>query len=112
MSGIDAAFFGTLGRDAKAKTPEASKAYLRLSVRISEGHEAQWVSVLSFDQEAIAAADKLIKGATRLCRGLAQPGQVEGAGWHRAAVALIHGATNASCRRSEGTGRASRRHPA
>jgi single-stranded DNA-binding protein len=63
MSGIEAAFFGALGRDAEAKTSKAGKAYLRLNVRVGDGDTAQWVSVMAFDQNAIDAADKLLKGA-------------------------------------------------
>jgi single-stranded DNA-binding protein len=63
MSGIEAAFFGALGRDAEAKTSKAGKAYLRLNVRVGDGDGAQWVSVMAFDQNAIDAADKMVKGA-------------------------------------------------
>jgi single-stranded DNA-binding protein len=63
MSNIEAAFFGTLGRDAESKTSKAGKPYLRLNVRVGEGDGAQWVAVMAFDEQAIAAADKLIKGA-------------------------------------------------
>jgi single-stranded DNA-binding protein len=63
MSGIEAAFFGALGRDAEAKTSKAGKAYLRLNVRVGDGDGVQWVSVMAFDQNAIDAADKLLKGA-------------------------------------------------
>jgi single-stranded DNA-binding protein len=63
MSGIKAAFFGALSRDAEAKTSKAGKAYLRLNVRVGDGDGVQWVSVMAFDQNAIAAVDKLLKGA-------------------------------------------------
>jgi single-stranded DNA-binding protein len=63
MSGIEAAFFGALGRDAEAKTSKTGKAYLRLNMRVGDGDGAQWVSVMAFDQNAIDAADKLLKGA-------------------------------------------------
>jgi single-stranded DNA-binding protein len=63
MSGIEAAFFGALGRDAESKTSKNGKAYLRLNVRIGDGDGAQWVSAMVFDQSAIDAADKLLKGA-------------------------------------------------
>jgi single-stranded DNA-binding protein len=52
-----------LGRDAEAKTSKSGKNYLRLNVRIGDGDDAQWVSVTSFDQQAFAAADKLVRGA-------------------------------------------------
>lgn len=60
---IEAAFFGTLGRDAEPKTSQAGKSYLRLSVRVGNDDAAQWVSVLSFDARALEVADKLVKGA-------------------------------------------------
>jgi single-strand DNA-binding protein len=63
MSGIEAAFFGALGRDAEAKTSKAGKPYLRAGVRVGDGEAAQWVNVTAFDEKAIAAADKFVKGA-------------------------------------------------
>jgi single-stranded DNA-binding protein len=65
MSGIECAFFGTLGRDAEAKTSKAGKAYLRLNIRVGDGEAAQWINVTSFDADAIGASDRLVKG-TRL----------------------------------------------
>jgi single-strand DNA-binding protein len=63
MSGIECAFFGALGRDAEPKTSSSGKAYLRLNVRVGDGDSAQWISVWAFDRDAIAAADKMLKGA-------------------------------------------------
>ncbi len=63
MSGIEAAFFGALGRDAESKVSKSGKPYLRLNIRVGDGDGAQWVSVMAFDQNAIDAADKLLKGA-------------------------------------------------
>jgi hypothetical protein len=63
MSGIESAFFGALGADAEQKTSKAGKQYVRLRVRVGDGDGAQWVSVMSFDADAIAAAERLIKGA-------------------------------------------------
>src|SRR5208337_2994787 len=63
MSGIEAAFFGTLGRDGELKTSKAGKQYLRLNVRVGDGDGASWISVTAFDQNAIALADKLVKAA-------------------------------------------------
>ena len=34
MSGIECAFFGTLGRDAESKVSKTGKPYLRLNVRV------------------------------------------------------------------------------
>jgi single-stranded DNA-binding protein len=62
---IEAAFFGTLGRDGELKTSKNGKPYLRLNVRTGDGDGAQWVSVMAFDEQAIAAADRFTKG-TRL----------------------------------------------
>jgi single-strand DNA-binding protein len=60
---IECAFFGSLGRDAEAKTSRSGKPYLRLNVRVGDGDDAQWISVMAFDEKAIEAADKLVKGA-------------------------------------------------
>jgi single-stranded DNA-binding protein len=60
---IEAAFFGTLCRDAESKTSKTGKPYLRLNVCVGDSEAAQWVSVMAFDKEAIAAADKFVKGA-------------------------------------------------
>jgi single-stranded DNA-binding protein len=60
---IEAAFFGTLSRDAERKTSKGGKAYLRMNVRTGDGDAAQWVSVNCFDQAAIERADKFVKGA-------------------------------------------------
>jgi single-strand DNA-binding protein len=63
MSGIEAAFFGCLGRDAEAKISKPGKPYLRLNVRVGDGDAVQWVNITCFDPDAIAVADKLVKGA-------------------------------------------------
>src|ERR1700738_1513574 len=63
MSGIEAAFLGTLGKNAESKVSASGKAYLRLNVRVGDGDSAQWVSVMAFDQDAIDAADKMTTGA-------------------------------------------------
>jgi single-stranded DNA-binding protein len=63
MSGIEAAFFGALGRDAEAKTSKTGKPYLRLNVRVGDGDAAQWINATVFDTKAIEVADKLVKGA-------------------------------------------------
>jgi len=63
MSGIEAAFFGALGRDAERKVSGAGKPYLRANIRVGDGEGAQWVGVLAFDEQAIAAAEKFVKGA-------------------------------------------------
>jgi single-strand DNA-binding protein len=60
---IEAAFIGTLGRDAESKTSKTGRSYLRLNVRTGEGDNATWVSITCFDEKAIEVADKLVKGA-------------------------------------------------
>ena len=60
---IEAAFFGSLGRDAESKTSKTGKPYLRAGVRVGDGEGAQWVNVTAFDPDAIATADKFGKGA-------------------------------------------------
>jgi single-stranded DNA-binding protein len=65
MSSIEVALFGTLGRDAERKISKTGKSYLRLNVACGE----QWVSVMAFDERAIAVADKLVKGARVYCEG-------------------------------------------
>ena len=69
MSGIEAAFFGALGRDTDGqKTSKNGKNYLRLNVRVGDGEGATWVSVLAFDPRAIEQADKFLKGREGLHR--------------------------------------------
>jgi single-stranded DNA-binding protein len=63
MSGIEAAFFGALGRDAESKVSKSGKPYLRLNVRVGDGDAAQWVSVMCFNEEAIRIAPLMTKGA-------------------------------------------------
>jgi single-stranded DNA-binding protein len=66
---IEAAFFGALARDSEAKVSKSGKSYLRFTVRSGDGDGAQWVSVLAFDERAIEAADKFVKGARVYCEG-------------------------------------------
>jgi len=60
---IEAALFGTLGRDAEPKTSKNGRLYLRVNIACGEGDATQWVSAMVFDERAIAVADKLVKGA-------------------------------------------------
>jgi single-strand DNA-binding protein len=62
MSGIEAATFGTLARDAELKTSRNGKPYLRATIAVS-GEAATWVNATIFDQAAIDNAAKLIMGA-------------------------------------------------
>ena len=61
MSGIECAFFGTLGRDGESKISKSDKPYMRLSIRVGDGDSVQWVSVMTFDAQAIAQAESLSK---------------------------------------------------
>jgi single-stranded DNA-binding protein len=69
MSGIEAAFFGSLGRDAEGKTSKSGKPYLRLNVRVGDNDDAQWVSVMAFDEKAISVAERFVKGARLYVEG-------------------------------------------
>jgi hypothetical protein len=66
---IEAAFFGSLGRDSELKVSRNGKQYLQLNVRVDSGDQAQWLFVRSFDAEAIAHVDKLVKGARVYAEG-------------------------------------------
>lgn len=63
MSGIEAAFFGSLGKDGERKTSKAGKEYLRLNVRVGDSEAAQWINVTAFDASAIETAEKFVKAA-------------------------------------------------
>jgi single-stranded DNA-binding protein len=62
MSGIDCAFLATVHR-CEQKTSAAGTDYLRISVRVGDGDGAQWVSIMAFDPEALAASERLVQGA-------------------------------------------------
>jgi single-stranded DNA-binding protein len=90
MSGIEAAFFGALSRDAESKTSKSDKPYLRINVRISDGPDAQWISVLAFDEKAIAAADNFVKGARVYVEGRLTLGEyTAGDGSKRASLSCM-----------------------
>jgi len=63
MSGIEAAMFGVLARDAEAKISKTGKQYLRFTLRVGADDSVQWVSVLAFDPAAIEAVGKMVTGA-------------------------------------------------
>jgi single-stranded DNA-binding protein len=85
---IEAAFFGSLSRDGELKTSKNGKPYLRLNVRIGDGDQAQWVSVTSFDPDAIAVSDKFTKGSRCYIEGSLRLDQ-----WSGADGALRYGLT-------------------
>jgi single-stranded DNA-binding protein len=60
---VQAAMFGILSKDAETKTLAAGKPYLRLNIRIGDGDAVQWINAMTFDPDAIAVADKMVKGA-------------------------------------------------
>lgn len=73
--GIEAAFFGTLGKDGSEHTSSGGKRYLRLNVRVGDGDGALWVSVMAFDKDANDHAEKFIKGARVYCEGSLRPSE-------------------------------------
>jgi single-stranded DNA-binding protein len=66
---IEAAFVGTLGRDAEGKVSKNGKPYLRLNARVGGGDAAQWVSILVFDGNVAESPEKFMKGARVYCEG-------------------------------------------
>ncbi len=66
---IEAAFLGTLCKDAERKTSQGGKAYLRLNVRVGDGATVQWIAVTTFDEEAIAMPGGFSKGAAVYVEG-------------------------------------------
>jgi single-stranded DNA-binding protein len=59
---IECAFVGVLGRDAEVRTSAKGRQHLKMNVRCAEGDDAQWVSTLSFDEQAIQQACAFLKG--------------------------------------------------
>jgi hypothetical protein len=66
---IECAFFGSLVRDAEVKTSKNGKQYLRANIRVENGKTAQFINCMVFDTEAIASADKMMKGTRIYCEG-------------------------------------------
>ena len=69
---IEAALFGTLGRDSELKVSSKGKTYLRANITVSEGETTTWVNAMIFDEAAIDNAAKLIKGARIYVEGRLQ----------------------------------------
>jgi single-stranded DNA-binding protein len=53
---IDCAFYGFLARDADARTSQAGKPWVRLSIGVGKDDAVQWVSVAVFGKAAETAA--------------------------------------------------------
>jgi single-strand DNA-binding protein len=66
---IECAFFGSLARDAETKTSKNGKTYIRANIRVENGETAQFINCMIFDTDAIAIADKLVKGARAYIEG-------------------------------------------
>jgi single-stranded DNA-binding protein len=60
---VECAFFGVLGADAEQRTSKTGAPFLRMNIRAGNGDAAIWVSVLTFDAEAIDHAAKFVKNA-------------------------------------------------
>jgi single-stranded DNA-binding protein len=66
---IEAALFGTLGRDAELKTSSKGRACLRANIAVNEGEATTWVSATIFDQAAIDNSARFVKGARLYVEG-------------------------------------------
>ena len=94
MTGIEAAFLGVLGRDGEARMSKAGRQYLRLNVRVGGGDAAQWVSVLCFDGDAVAQAERFVAGVRVYCEGrLTANGWMDSDGKPRANLSVLSGHT-------------------
>lgn len=62
MKGIEAAFCGTLGRDAELRTAKSGRKWLSLTVVVGESPDEEWVSVASFSASTGEQAPELRKG--------------------------------------------------
>lgn len=69
---IEAALFGTLGRDAELKTSAKGKRYVRANIAVSEGEATTWVNAMIFDTAAIDDSAKFVKGARIYLEGRLQ----------------------------------------
>jgi single-stranded DNA-binding protein len=75
---IEAAFFGTLARDAEQKTSKAGKPYLRFTVSVKDRDQTQFVSVMYFGDDDAAPMVKgtrvYVEGSIRLDKWTASDG--------------------------------------
>jgi single-stranded DNA-binding protein len=86
---IEAAFFGTLGRDAEAKTSKNGNPYLRFSARDGDGDAAQWITVMYFGEDAAELAPKMLKGARVYVEGSLRLDTWEQDGKQRAGLSVM-----------------------
>ncbi len=63
MKGIECAFAGRLGQDAKLRTSSAGRDWMSLSVIVGEGDDEQWVQVASWSTTTAELAPMLVQGA-------------------------------------------------
>ena len=54
---IECAFYGFLARDADARTSQAGKPWVRLSIGVGKDDAVQWVQVAVFGKAAEKAAE-------------------------------------------------------
>jgi single-stranded DNA-binding protein len=59
---IDCAAYGIVVRDAESKVSKSSKPYTRFSIRVGDGDQAQFLSVMYFSDDAAELCPKLTKG--------------------------------------------------
>jgi single-stranded DNA-binding protein len=99
---IDCAFYGFLARDADARTSQAGKFWVRLSVGVGKDDALQWVSVAVFGKAAETAA-QLKKGDRCYIEG-----SIKIESWRGSDGAERHGLNVAAfkCERTHNIGRA------
>src|SRR5262249_14177308 len=65
---IQCAFFGTLSRDAERRERNG-KPYLQMNVRVVDGNKTIWISVTSYDQQALECAEYYVANAPIYVQG-------------------------------------------
>jgi single-stranded DNA-binding protein len=66
---IEAAFMGSVVRDAETKVSKNGKPYARFTVRVGDGDGASWISVMYFADDAADLAPRLVQGIKVYCEG-------------------------------------------
>jgi single-stranded DNA-binding protein len=64
---IETAFLGSVVREPEQKTSKNGKPYLRFTVRVGDGDQAQFVSVMYFGDDA--AGMRMTSGSRVYCEG-------------------------------------------